>query len=154
MAFFGRSNKTPARPVPAIAAKGGTTKRQNQSSETTVIASGAKIEGNFELNTKLHIDGEVTGTIVSNNVVTIGSKGMVRADLKADKMIISGSFEGNADCNTVEILAGGRYIGKVLARQLVIEQSGYFEGESKTKKDSTQASVLTNSKQHAKSVVK
>ncbi len=73
---------------------------------------------------------------------------MVRADLKADKMIISGSFEGNADCNTVEILAGGRYIGKVLAKQLVIEQSGYFEGESKTKKDSsTQASVITNAKQ-------
>ena len=102
----------------------------------------------------MHIDGEVTGTIVSNNIVTVGSKGMVRADLKADKMIISGSFEGNADCNTVEILAGGRYIGKVLARQLVIEQSGYFEGESKTKKDSTQASVLTSSKQHVKSVVK
>ena len=148
MAFFGRSNKTPARPVPAIAASGSQTKRQSQSSETTVIASGAKIEGNFELNTKLHIDGEVTGTIVSNNVVTIGSKGVVRADLKADKMIISGSFEGNADCNTVEILAGGRYIGKVLAKQLVIEQSGYFEGESKTKKDSTpQASVVTNAKQ-------
>ncbi len=151
MAFFGRSNKTPARPVPAIAAKSAnTTKKQTQSSETTVIASGAKIEGNFELNTKLHIDGEVTGTIVSNNVVTIGSKGMVRADLKAEKMIISGSFEGNADCDTVEILAGGRYIGKVLARQLVIEQSGYFEGESKTKKEGAQTSVITDKKVKAK----
>ncbi len=75
---------------------------------------------------------------------------MVRADLKADKMIISGSFEGNADCDTVEILAGGRYIGKVLARQLVIEQSGYFEGESKTKKEGTQTSVISDKKVKAK----
>jgi len=75
---------------------------------------------------------------------------MVRADLKAEKMIISGSFEGNADCDTVEILAGGRYIGKVLARQLVIEQSGYFEGESKTKKEGAQTSVITDKKVKAK----
>jgi cytoskeletal protein CcmA (bactofilin family) len=109
-------------------------KQSVSASETTVVASGAKIDGVLNLECKLHIDGEVSGQVNSNNIVTIGKSGVLKAELKAHKLIVSGFFEGNADCDSIEILAGGKYLGKILARELMIESKGQFEGESKIKK--------------------
>jgi len=43
--------------------------KSDTESNTTIIAAGTKIDGEFNLNCKLHIDGEVTGKINSTNIV-------------------------------------------------------------------------------------
>lgn len=40
-------------------------------------------------------------------------------------------MDGNADCNNIEILAGGRMIGDISSVNLVIESQAIFEGYSK-----------------------
>jgi len=107
-----------------------------QSSETSIVASGAKIEGTVTIESKLHIDGEINGQIFSNNVVTIGKTGRFKGDMRAYKLIVSGHFEGTVDSDTVEILENGTIIGKVLSRDFMIESKAHFEGESKIKRDS------------------
>ena len=99
-----------------------------------MISTGAKIEGNLDLTSKLHIDGEVQGKIISSNSVSIGKNGIVKADLKAERLIISGVFEGNADCETIEVLNSGNLIGNVIVKDLVIEAGGNFEGQSQRRK--------------------
>ena len=103
------------------------------SSGTTVIANGTKIEGKIEIECNLHIDGEFEGTIKSKKNVTIGKSGVVTGDIIADKLIVSGNFTGNADADVVDVLPNGKVFGKVLANEFVIERGGFFEGESKTK---------------------
>jgi len=45
-------------------------------------------------------------------------------------------LKGNANCDGVEVLEGGTFLGKVLSKELMIEAKARFEGESKIKRDS------------------
>ncbi|MDN5376738.1 MAG: hypothetical protein PWQ42_34 [Sulfurospirillum sp.] len=106
------------------------------SSETTIVARGATIDGVFECHSRLHVDGEVKGQINSKSIVTIGKNGKVSGEIVASRLIVNGLFEGNANCDGVEVLEGGTFLGKVLSKELMIEAKAHFEGESKIKRDS------------------
>ena len=108
-------------------------------SETTIVASGAKVEGIFHCETRLHVDGEIIGKILSESIVTIGKQGKVSGEIRASRLIINGLFEGNADCDNVEVLEGGKLLGKVVSKELIIEAKAIFEGESKIKTASEEA---------------
>lgn len=119
MAVFSRSDKQPI----------------ESNNSITVIADGSQIEGTFNMQCKFHVDGEVKGKVISSNIITIGKKGIIRGEVTGQKFIVSGRFEGNVDCESVEILAGGSIRGRVLSKEFVIEPEGNFEGESRVKKD-------------------
>ncbi len=110
-------------------------------SGTTVIAEGTKLNGTVEVDSKLHIDGIIEGTVQSTNVVTIGSKGVIKGEIFAEKLIVSGEFDGNADCKEIDILAGGKIVGDIISKNLVIETNGFFEGSSKVKVESEPVSI-------------
>lgn len=107
-------------------------------SETTIIASGAKVEGVFNCQTRLHVDGEIIGKVLSDSIVTIGKQGRISGEIHASRLIVNGLFEGNADCENVEVLKGGKFLGKVFSKELVIEAKAIFEAESKIKTESIQ----------------
>lgn len=100
-------------------------------SGTTIIAKGTKVTGTIEIECKFHIDGQVDGTIKASNIVTIGSSGSVKGEVFAEKLVVSGELNGNADCNNVEILAGGKMCGDMVSSNLIIESQAIFEGYSK-----------------------
>ncbi|MDR0664945.1 MAG: polymer-forming cytoskeletal protein [Helicobacteraceae bacterium] len=100
-------------------------------SGTTIVAKGTKITGTVEVECKLHVDGQVDGTIRSSNIVTVGSSGSVKGEIYAEKLVVSGELEGNADCANVEILAGGKMNGDLVSSNLIIEAQAVFEGYSK-----------------------
>lgn len=102
-----------------------------QSSETTVIAHGASIKGDFGFECRLHVDGELEGTILSTNMIVIGKRGKIKGELKAEKLVVNGVFEGSADCTQVEVLADGTFTGDVVSEELVIEAKAKFQGQSK-----------------------
>lgn len=87
----------------------------------------------------MHIDGEFEGNIHSKNTVMIGKSGIVKGDIYAQKLIVSGKFQGNTESNIVEIQPLGRIEGKVITPEFVIERKGIFVGESKIMQKDTQA---------------
>ena len=118
------------------------------SSETTIVASGAKVDGVFNCTSRLHVDGEVSGEIHSKSIVTIGKGGKIKGSVVADRLIVNGLFEGDANCEGVEVLGGGKFLGKVVSKELVIEAKAQFEGESKIKRenDTPKIAVKTSKK--------
>ena len=100
---------------------------------TTIISQGTKISGDFNLSAKLHIEGEIEGNINSTNLVSIGKSGIIKGELKADKLLINGKFIGKVEANVVEITNGGILEGDIIIKDLIIEQGGVFEGSSKLK---------------------
>jgi cytoskeletal protein CcmA (bactofilin family) len=100
---------------------------------TTIISQGTKISGDFNLSAKLHIEGEIEGNINSTNLVSIGKSGIIKGELKADKLLINGKFIGKVEANVVEITNGGILEGDIIIKDLIIEQGGIFEGTSKLK---------------------
>ena len=111
-------------------------------SETTIIARGAKVEGIFHCQTRLHIDGEIMGRVFSDSIVPIGKNGKVNGEISSSRLIVNGYFEGSANCDNVEVLEGGHFSGKVTSKELVIEAKAIFVGESKIKVDAEQIKVL------------
>ncbi len=118
-------------------------------SETTVIAKGTKITGKIDIQCKLHIDGEIEGSIHSGNVVIIGTPGLVRGEVYAERLLVSGEVVGNCDCQNIEILAGGKIVGDIVSSNLIIESQGFFEGTSKIKVKEQPLAVNTPDKKKA-----
>ncbi|MCR2098218.1 bactofilin family protein [Campylobacter upsaliensis] len=113
----------------------GSVSPANSSSETTVISSGAKIEGKFYFASMLHVDGELNGIIHSESIVVIGKNGNLKGELKSDKIVVNGVFEGELEANSLEILAGGFVSGNIVIKEISIESGGRFNGNSKIKED-------------------
>ncbi len=54
---------------------------------------------------------------------------------------------GEADCEEVEIVAGGKLVGQVKSNILMIERGSFFEGENKIK-DSAKRSITNRQNNH------
>ncbi len=101
--------------------------------ETTVISQNTKIEGEITLESNLHIDGEIEGTIKSSSVVSVGKSGQVKGEIYAQKVLVSGRVNGKIDAKEIEIVTGGRVVGEIFVENLVIQSMGVFSGVSHQK---------------------
>lgn len=99
----------------------------------TIIAQGTRIKGEINTGCRLHIDGEFEGNIHAKDVVMVGKSGVVRGDVRANSLIVSGRFIGNVTANVLEIKPQGRVEGSVEVAEFIIERKGVFMGESKAK---------------------
>ena len=103
--------------------------------DTTSIAAGTSIKGEILAKSGLHIDGTFEGRIFSDSTISVGQGGFVTGEIIALKLIVSGKFNGKADCQTIEIMPNGRIDGEVISNELVIEREGFFVGESKVRQN-------------------
>ena len=106
---------------------------------TTIIATGTKIKGELQFDSKVHVDGEFSGTINSKSLISVGKTGLIEGDIVSKKLIVTGSLFGTAYCEEIEILAGGKVIGQITSNSLAIEKGGFFEGESKPKESAEES---------------
>ncbi len=51
-------------------------------------------------------------------------------EVKAQKMIVAGRFFGNAECESIELVAGGEVEGTLTTASLAIDIGSSFQGES------------------------
>ena len=95
----------------------------------TVIAQGTCFIGGITTEGSVHIDGKFEGVILEADLISIGKTGEVIGDIKANNLIVSGLLDGKIDCNEVQILPDGKVIGNMQYNELIIEESGKFEGQ-------------------------
>ncbi len=74
----------------------------------------------------------------------IGQTGSVAGNLSAKSLIVAGRFAGDADCDTIELIAGGQVDGKLISKSLIIDASSSFQGESVRKKDGSVTGKVVN----------
>lgn len=100
----------------------------------------------------LHLDGEITGVVHSSNVIVIGKSGVLKGQVKANKIVINGFFEGEMSVDSLEILSGGILNGNIVVKQLSIENGGKFNGSSKIiekDEETTMVNVIEEKSQNA-----
>lgn len=78
----------------------------------------------------MHIDGNIEGTILAQGHVSIGRSGRCSGIIHADNVMVSGTFDGEIICNTIDILQNGRVTGDICSNELIIESKGQFIGSS------------------------
>jgi cytoskeletal protein CcmA (bactofilin family) len=98
---------------------------------------GTALTGELSFSGTLRIDGTVHGSISTNDLLIVGNKASINADIRAGEVQIYGAVYGNVESNRrVEIYSSGSLKGDVRTPQLVIEEGGRFEGRSRGPTDS------------------
>ncbi|CAA6801460.1 MAG: Unknown protein [uncultured Sulfurovum sp.] len=106
--MFGKSNEK------TEAVKGG-------SNSTTIITSCMEIKGTIQGCGTVHIDGVVHGDLIIDENIIIGESGKVYGNIKAQKIMISGTLEGSVVCNTLDVSKTGVISNKINARNIVCD---------------------------------
>ncbi len=95
----------------------------------TIIGQDTVINGTLEIKGALRVDGTVKGKIICTDCVTVGSTGIVEAEIEAETAIIAGKMSGNVvTTEKIELQAKCEMEGDLRTKSLVIEQGAVFCG--------------------------
>ena len=110
--------KTAAKPAPSPAPRPAAAKKEN-----TVIGENISIEGVLRGKENLLFEGKMKGSIeLDNYKLTVGTKGQVEADIKAEHVTISGQLVGNITATgKVEITSQANFTGEIVANRISVE---------------------------------
>lgn len=97
------------------------------------IANGTIIKGNINAQSEIFIEGQFEGEIFSQSTVVIGENGRGKGTIQANRMVVNGIFEGESECEIIEIMASGTHKGEIIVNELVVERGGSFVGNSRKK---------------------
>ena len=110
----------------------------------TIVGKGTKVEGTVTVEGSTRIDGVLAGKLMSNDIVTVGPTGEVKADIKAKAIIIGGKVFGNIEASEkIEIQARAEFRGDLIAKSLLIEHGAVFHGNSNMTGNSAQKNIVT-----------
>jgi cytoskeletal protein CcmA (bactofilin family) len=109
---------------------------ESESRNTATIGKSVKIVGQIFTKEDLYVDGDVEGTIESQeNKVTIGPNGRVQAGIRAREVIILGQVQGNVETSDkVDIRKDAKLVGDITTSRISIEDGALFKGSIDIKK--------------------
>lgn len=98
---------------------------------STIIGEETTVEGTLNVNSSIRIDGKVYGEIKCSGDVTVGKDGYVENSITARNLLIAGKVKGNVKVEQkVHIYDTGHLDGKAEMSVIVIDEKGFFRGES------------------------
>jgi cytoskeletal protein CcmA (bactofilin family) len=96
---------------------------------TTTIGPTVIIRGRLKVDENLTVKGRIDAEISSSQVLTIETSGVVKADVRARSVKISGVLVGNTTADEkIEIAPDGRVVGDLRAPRIVISDGAAFRG--------------------------
>ena len=108
------------------------------------LGPGAVIQGKLSFDSPVRIDGTLVGEVTASSTLIVGEQGVVEARINVGSVVILGTVIGNVEAeDLVEIKAGGRLIGDVKSRRIVIEEKGHFQGRNTPIRESSPETQLS-----------
>lgn len=99
-------------------------------SAETIIGPSLKVKGNFKGRGNIIVEGEVVGTLKTDNYVFVGDKAKVAANVEAQTSRIGGKIEGNITVKDhLEIVASAKINGDIQCSSLSIEKGAVLNGK-------------------------
>jgi cytoskeletal protein CcmA (bactofilin family) len=100
-----------------------------QAKQVAVIGPSMNIKGEIRAREELFVDGEVEGSLESQSLLTVGSNGKVRANIKAKEVVVFGAVRGNIEvAEKIAIRDNGSVIGDIKTAGISIDDGAYFKG--------------------------
>ncbi len=97
----------------------------------TVIGPTANFKGTIQSDGGLRIDGVFEGNIQIAGNLIIGESGKVVAEVNAQNVSVAGAFKGSVKAaGRLEILSSGRVWGDISVASFLIDEGGFFRGQS------------------------
>ncbi len=97
-----------------------------------LVPAGEEVQGPWERQGKVKIEGVFRGDLRSHDEIIIGQLGLAVGDFCATSLICSGNIEGNILADGKVLLnPGARMEGKISAPSILIQEGAKFEGACK-----------------------
>lgn len=94
-----------------------------------IVDSGSGITGDVKFKGNVRIDGELTGTVVSNGYLYLGSTGILGGDLLLQDAVIAGMVVGDIIClGALKVKATAKIYGNVLCNDIELAPQAFVEG--------------------------
>lgn len=101
-----------------------------QSSQQTIIAQGVKVEGDFTSQGSVVIEGEVTGSVNTNEFLQVGESARIHADVTAADAAIAGEIKGNIHVNgRLDLAESSKVHGDIEAEVLTVAAGAKMNGK-------------------------
>jgi cytoskeletal protein CcmA (bactofilin family) len=99
----------------------------------SLIGEGISVEGTLNLQDHvLRLDGRLEGKIIGQGTLIVGEKGLLQGEIHVGRLILGGRVDGRVTAQEgIHITPTGKLFGTAQTSQLVIDEGGTFEGESK-----------------------
>ena len=96
------------------------------------LGPDAEVTGKLSFATPTRIEGRLKGELRASDLLIIGPQGVVHATVHAKKLVVLGEVRGQVQgASRVEICSGGRLLGDVETKSLVVQEGATFEGRSR-----------------------
>ena len=93
------------------------------------IPRDTTFNGDVETKSSIRIDGHVKGNVVASGNVTVGADGCVEGGISGKEVSIAGKVTGNLSAKgAVQLFAGAKLIGDLLAVNMSMEKGAFFKG--------------------------
>jgi cytoskeletal protein CcmA (bactofilin family) len=97
---------------------------------STVFNKNTEFSGNLSFKKSLQINGKFEGEISSGTYLVVGEEAVIKANIKADTVIIKGTVYGNVEAaSKLELHANGKLYVNIRTRKLMISDGVVFEGK-------------------------
>ena len=94
------------------------------------LGEGTQFKGVLSFAGAVRVDGQLEGEIVGDEVLIIGERGEVKAEIAVGSVEVSGQVEGSITARQrVELRRGSRVAGRIRTPCLVISDGAVFDGK-------------------------
>lgn len=99
-------------------------------SSKSVIGENSFFQGKFYIPGELKIDGRFEGNSLHINTLTVGKKGKIKSNIKANSIIIDGIVMGNISAvKSILLLPSAKILGNIKTPELIIQNGVVMEGK-------------------------
>lgn len=106
---------------------------KSNKSISAFIDVNTEFEGHLKFEGTMHLDGRFKGEINAAGGLIIGKKAIVKADIRAAEVNISGEVTGNIEANKkIEIQTGGKVIGDIKSTNIIVHPGAVLVGNCLT----------------------
>ena len=96
----------------------------------TIIGKSVKIEGDFNGEGNIIVEGEVQGNLKTNQDLDVKQGAKITADTEATNMKVAGEIQGNVKCHgTLEITSTGKILGDIETDVLSVAAGAGIKGQ-------------------------
>ncbi len=101
----------------------------NTAGGNTVVGSAVVVNGRVHGATDITIHGRVEGRVELAATLIVGTAAVLKADLQVKRVIVFGTVVGTIHASeAVDLRAGARVVGDVIAPQLLMEDGALYKG--------------------------
>ena len=109
----------------------------------SIISDNAQVKGNLSSSGIIHVDGRLLGDIDCDELV-IGLRGIVKGNVKVQKLYIYGMLEGTADVDYLFVAKSAKLIGDAAHCSIAIEPGAFIDGHCTRKNSSSETAAAVN----------